>query len=185
MKPNEALIRAVLMAIGEDPDRPGLVDTPARVAASWEEIYGGYYVDPSDFLRLFEEAGSEALDEMVLVKNIPIHSTCEHHMLPFSGVMHAAYIPAGRVLGLSKFARIADCFARRLQVQERLTNQIADFLHSGLKGLGVGVMIECAHSCMACRGVMVSGSTTVTSALRGVFREKPEVRAEFLSLLPR
>lgn len=164
----------------EELQRGGLEETPARVAKAWRFWLQGYAQDPVALLKTFED-GAEGVDEMVTVRDIEIYSHCEHHMAPFFGVAHIAYIPQGKIVGLSKLARVADVFARRLQVQERLTNQIADCIESTLKPLGVGVVIEAKHFCMCSRGVGKQGSTTITSALRGAMRHSPEARAEFLA----
>lgn len=174
----EENITRILQLIGEDPKREGLRDTPARVARSMKELYGGYAQDPKEIVRCFQDG---TCDEMVIVKDIEFFSSCEHHMVPFFGVAHVGYIPNGRIIGLSKIARIVDVFARRLQVQERLTTQITDCLQEALNPLGVGCVIEAQHLCMQSRGVQKQGSVAVTTALTGVFREKPEVRQEFLS----
>jgi GTP cyclohydrolase I len=171
----------LLQYIGEDPKRGGLVETPHRMLKAWQFYTQGYHIDPVSVLKTFED-GAENCDEMVLVKNIPIYSHCEHHLAPFFGTVSIAYIPNGKVVGLSKLARLAEIFARRLQVQERLTNQIADALMEHLKAKGCGVIIECRHMCMEARGICKQGSTTVTSALRGVMKTDPSARAEFLSL---
>lgn len=171
---------ALLQAIGEDPMRPGLLETPMRVAKAWGEWTDGYGKNPADVLKTFED-GAEGVDEMVTQKDIEIYSHCEHHMAPFFGVAHIAYIPNGKIVGLSKLARLADIFAHRLQVQERLTNQIADALVEHLQPIGVGVVVEAKHFCMCSRGVNKQGSTTITSALRGAIKDKPEARAEFLA----
>lgn len=174
-------IRQILLAIGEDPDREGLKETPARVMRSWAELFAGYQQDPSEILATtFAEVGG--YDEMILLRTIPFHSTCEHHMLPFSGHAHLAYLPHDRVVGLSKLARLVDCFARRLQVQERLTREIARALMVNLTPLGCGVVLEATHGCMVCRGVKIDGATMVTSTLEGDFRN-PATRAEFLALI--
>lgn len=166
-------------AIGEDPDRPGIVETPERFAKAWEVWTEGYSQDPNDLLKCFEE---KDYDEMVLVKDIPIYSKCEHHLADIFGTATIAYIPSGRVLGLSKLSRLANIFARRLQVQERLTQQIADALAcSVLKPLGVGVLLKCRHMCMESRGIKQQGHHTVTCALRGVMKEGVP-RSEFMSL---
>ena len=164
--------------------RPGLVETPARFAKAWQEWASGYAVKPEELLKSFED-GAEQVNEMVLVRDIPIYSHCEHHLAPFFGVAHIGYIPNGRIVGLSKLVRLAKAFAQRLQVQERLTNQIADALMQGLSPLGVGVVIECRHLCMESRGVERAGATTVTSALRGAMKDAPEVRAELMALVRR
>lgn len=179
---DEGIIRALIRMIGEDPDRPGLRETPARVVKAWKFWTQGYTEDPAKVLKVFED-GAENCDEMVIQEDIPVYSMCEHHLCPFVGVAHIAYIPDGRIVGLSKLVRLTDIFAQRLQVQERLTNQIADALMEHLKPLGVGVVVQCRHMCMESRGVRVHGTRTKTSALRGVFIEKPEVRSEFMSLM--
>ncbi len=173
-------IREILELIGEDPSREGLRDTPCRVARSMEFIFKGYREDPASIIRsaLFEEAYSE----MVIVKNIEIYSMCEHHMLPFFGKAHVAYIPNGKVVGLSKIARMVDAFARRLQLQERLTWQIRDCLHETLQPLGVAVVIEAYHLCMMMRGVQKQNSVTTTSAFTGEF-ENIATREEFIKLI--
>lgn len=169
----------IFEAIGEDPFREGLLDTPARFQKAWEKWGEGYNLDPADFMKSFEEG---TYDEMVLVKDIPIYSKCEHHLADIFGTATIAYIPDGRVLGLSKLSRVANVFARRLQVQERLTVQIADALFtSELKPRGVGVLLKCRHMCMESRGICQQGHHTVTSALRGVMKEG-DPRAEFLKL---
>lgn len=178
----EALIRGLLTHLGEDPDREGLKETPRRVIKAWGHWCQGYKVDAQALLKTFVD-GSEGVDEMVLVKDIEFYSHCEHHMAPFFGTAHVAYIPNGSVVGLSKLARVVDVYAQRLQVQERLTNEIANCLDEGLSPLGVAVVVEAKHFCMCSRGVSKQGSSTITSALRGVFKEKPEVRAEFMALI--
>jgi len=172
-----AAVREILLAIGEDPERDGLVDTPARVARMYAEIFAGLHEDPTEHLKVTFEAGH---DEMVMVRDIPMYSACEHHMLPWVGKAHVAYIPNddGRVIGLSKFARLVDGFARRPQVQERLTTQVADALQDRLEPKGVMVVIEAEHLCMSMRGVRKPGSTTVTSAVRGLFRTNVATREE-------
>ncbi len=178
---DEQVIRNLLKLIGEDPQREGLHDTPARVVKAWQFWTQGYGMNAADILKTFED-GSEAYDEMVVRKNIPINSKCEHHMADIFGVCTIAYVPNGKIVGLSKMDRLADMFARRLQVQERLTTQIADAIWEHLKPKGVGVWISARHMCVESRGVRNSNSETVTTALRGVFKDVPEVRAEFLSL---
>ena len=177
----EAAIRELLIAVGEDPDREGLRETPARVARSYREIFAGLFQEPADVLTTTFDLGHE---EMVLVKDIEVYSTCEHHLVPFHGVAHVGYIPGGdgRITGLSKLARLVDVFARRPQVQERLTSQIADALVEGLKPRGVLVVVECEHLCMSMRGVRKPGSRTVTSAVRGQMRDVA-TRAEAMSLV--
>lgn len=177
----ERAVREILLAVGEDPDRPGLRDTPARVARSYAEIFAGIHQDPGDVLTRTFEIGHE---EMVLVKDIEMFSTCEHHLVPFHGMAHVAYIPAisGRVTGLSKLARLIDVFARRPQVQERLTAQVADALVEHLEPRGVMVVMEAEHLCMSMRGVRKPGSRTITSAVRGQMRD-PATRAEVMGLI--
>ena len=177
----ERAVREILFAIGEDPDRDGLKDTPARVARSYSEIFAGITQVPLDVLTTTFEIGHE---ELILVRDIEVYSTCEHHLVPFHGVAHVGYIPGpdGRVTGLSKLARLVDVYARRLQVQERLTSQIADALSEYLKPQGVMVVIECEHLCMSMRGVRRPGSRTITSAVRGQLRD-PATRAEAMGLV--
>lgn len=178
---NEAMVRHILRIIGEDPNREGLLETPARVVKAWREWFSGYDQDPMSVFKSFAD-GAEGYQEMVVLDNIPVHSHCEHHMAPFIGTATVAYIPQGRIVGLSKIPRLVDIFAHRLQVQERLTQQIADAMMEGLQPKGVGVVLRCEHSCMSSRGVRKAGIGTTTSALRGVFFSEPAVRAEFLSL---
>jgi len=174
-------IRLLLEGVDEDPGRPGLKGTPRRVASMFLEILGGSNEDPAKHLRTIHE---EKHDEMVIIKNIPLYSMCEHHLLPFAGVAHVAYIPkAGRIVGLSKIARVVDIFSRRLQVQERLTKQVADIIDEHLKPLGVMVVIEAEHMCMSMRGAKKPKSVTVTSAVRGSFRTKSATRAEAMMLI--
>ncbi|WP_081975240.1 GTP cyclohydrolase I FolE [Modestobacter caceresii] len=178
----ETAVREILLAIGEDPDRPGLVDTPARVARAYGETFAGLSQDPYDVLATTFD---EDHDELVLVKDIPMYSTCEHHLVPFHGRAHVGYIPGadGRVTGLSKLARLVEVYARRPQVQERMTRQVADSLFEVLKPQGVIVVVEAEHLCMAMRGVRKPGATTITSAVRGIFRESPATRSEAMSLI--
>ena len=177
----ERAIREILLAIGEDPEREGLAQTPARVARSYAEIFAGMGQKPEDVLTTSFEIGHE---ELILVRDIEVYSTCEHHLVPFHGVAHVGYIPGhdGRVTGLSKLARLVDVYARRPQVQERMTTQIADALTENLKPLGVLVVIECEHMCMSMRGVRRPGSRTITSAVRGQMRD-PSTRAEAMGLV--
>lgn len=177
----EAAVRELLIAVGEDPDREGLRDTPARVARSYAEVFAGLTQTPSDVLTTTFELGH---DELVLVRDIEVYSTCEHHLVPFHGVAHVGYIPAadGRVTGLSKLVRLVDVFARRPQVQERMTTEIAQALVDQLDPRGVIVVIDCEHLCMAVRGVRRTGARTITSAVRGQLRD-PTTRAEAMSLL--
>ena len=180
----EAAVRELLYAVGEDPGRQGLVDTPARVARAYQEMFAGLYTDPDAVL---ETTFDEQHDELVLVKQIPMYSTCEHHLVSFHGVAHVGYIPGedGRVTGLSKLARVVDLYAKRPQVQERLTCQIADAVMRKLKPRGVIVVIEAEHLCMAMRGVRKPGATTTTSAVRGQFKNDSSSRAEALGLILR
>ena len=178
----EHAIREILLAIGEDPDRDGLRDTPARVARSYAEQFSGLGVRPENVLTTVFDAGH---DEMVLVRDIEVYATCEHHLIPFFGVAHVGYIPneKGQLTGLSKLARLVDLYARRPQVQERMTSQIADALMAVLEPRGVIVVIEAEHLCMAMRGVRKPGAKTVTSAVRGSFRDNDGTRAEAMSLI--
>ncbi len=178
----EHAVREILIAIGEDPDRDGLLDTPARVARMYEEICSGLRQDPGLHLKKVFEADH---DEMVMVRDIPLHSLCEHHLVPFIGKAHVAYIPntQGRITGLSKIARLVDGYARRPQVQERLTQQIAAAVNLTLEPRGVLVVIEAEHLCMSMRGIRKSGSSTVTSAVHGVFRENPASRMEAMRFI--
>lgn len=173
-------VKTILRAVGEDPDRPGLKETPRRVAHMYMEMFAGLHIDPK---RHLETVFPETYDEMVLVKDIPFTSMCEHHLLPFSGVAHVAYIPDGKVIGLSKLARVVEEVARRPQVQERMTQQIAELIETHLKTTGVAVVISAEHSCMSIRGIKKPGSRTVTSALRGIFKDSQSTRAEFMSLV--
>lgn len=174
-------VRLIIEGIGEDPDRPGLRGTPGRVARMMEDILGGTQIDPQADLEVFQD---ERHDELVLIRNIPLYSFCEHHLLPFAGVAHVAYIPKeGRIIGLSKIARLVDTLARRLQVQERLTKQVADILNATLNPLGVMVVIEAEHLCMSMRGVKKPKAITVTSAVRGSFRNNPATRTEAMMLI--
>lgn len=180
----EAAVRELLLAVGEDPDRQGLKDTPARVARAYREMFAGLYTDPDTVL---DTTFDEEHDELVLVTKIPLYSTCEHHLVAFHGMAHVGYIPGrdGRVTGLSKLARVVDLYAKRPQVQERLTAQIADALVRKLKPRGVIVVIEAEHLCMAMRGVRKAGSVTVTSAVRGQFKTDDASRSEALGLILR
>lgn len=178
----EAAIRLMLQYLGEDPQRQGLVETPSRVRKAWQFWCSGYREDPGAVLKTFEDGAELCGDELVIVRNVELHSVCEHHMAPFFGIAHVAYIPDKRIVGLSKLARLVDVFARRLQVQERMTNQIANTLNEVLQPKGVGVMIKARHLCMCSRGVQKQHSDTVTTALRGALMDKPAARAEFMSL---
>lgn len=175
-------VRGLLRYIGEDPEREGLLETPARVIRAMEEHFGGYSQDPEDHLRrTFTEI--EGYDELVLVSDIELYSHCEHHMVPFVGKAHVAYIPDGKVVGLSKIARVVDVFAKRLQVQEKLTSQIADTIDRVLNPQGVAAILQCQHFCMCYRGVKKPGSWTTTSRLRGVFLKDPAARMELFTLI--
>lgn len=176
----EQAVKDILISIGEDPKRPGIVETPARVARMYEEIFKGIGKDAGKEIKIIHAE----YDEIVLIKDIPLYSVCEHHMVPFVGKAHVAYIPKnGKVTGLSKLARVVDVLSRRLQVQERLTVEIADTLMDRLEPLGVMVIIECEHLCMSMRGVQKPGTVTKTSAVRGIFRKNKTTRAEALSLI--
>lgn len=176
----EAAVREILLAIGEDPDREGLVNTPERVARMYAEVFAGLAQDPHDVLRV---TFPEDHREMVILRDIPFASFCEHHLLPFTGQAHVGYIPTGQIVGLSKLARLVETFARRPQVQERMTSEIADTLMETLKPDGVAVLIEASHTCMTLRGIQKPGATMVTSAVRGGFRRRPATRAEFFALI--
>lgn len=177
----ENAVRDILEAVGENPNRPGLLETPRRVANMYEEMFSGLTEDPKQHLKFFDEKSN---DEMVIVRDIPFSSMCEHHLLPFVGKAHIAYIPNdNKIIGLSKIARIVDNFAKRPQVQERLTHDIADFLYKEMNAKGVAVIMEAEHMCMSIRGAKASGSKTQTSALRGVIRSDARTRAEALALL--
>lgn len=174
-------VREILIAVGEDPDREGLLETPKRVANMYEEIFAGLTENPKQHIKLFNEQSN---DEMVIVKDIPFYSMCEHHLLPFFGKAHIGYIPSdNKIIGLSKLARIVDNFAKKPQVQERLTSDIADFLNDNLQPKGIAVIMEAEHMCMTMRGARAAGSKTQTSALRGIMRTDAKTRAEVLSLL--
>jgi GTP cyclohydrolase I len=180
----EAAVREILAAIGEDPDRDGLLDTPARVARMYAETCAGLHEDPARHLKVTFDAGH---DEMIMVRDIALYSMCEHHLVPFFGTAHVAYIPNtdGRVTGLSKLARLVDGFARRPQVQERLTTQVADAIEATLAPRGVLVVVEAEHMCMAMRGIRKAGASTVTSAVRGIFRSDAAARAEAMRFIER
>ena len=174
-------LRHIISYIGDDPNREGLIDTPNRVVRSWKKLFGGY---KEDSFKILSNASfdAEGYDEMIMLKNLEFYSTCEHHMIPFFGKATVAYIPESRIVGISKLARVVEVFARRLQIQERMTTQITDAIDEVLHPLGVMVVLEAQHLCMIARGVEKQHSSMVTSAVRGVFRDKPEVRAEFFSL---
>ncbi len=175
------LIRQLLINCGEDPEREGLLETPQRVASSLEYLTSGYRMNPGEVINsaIFEEK----ISEMVLVKDIELYSLCEHHMLPFFGKCHIAYVPDGKIIGLSKLPRVVDVYSRRLQVQERLTIQIAQAIHDAIQPQGVGVIVEAQHLCMMMRGVEKQNSLTTTSCMLGIFKEDPRTRNEFLSLI--
>lgn len=180
LKRIEKAVLEILEAVGEDPTREGLKDTPARVSRMYAELLEGMQHEPIEHMQsIFHEE----YDEIVLLRDIPFYSVCEHHMMPFIGKAHVAYLPDGKVLGVSKLARLVDAFARQLQVQERLTAQIADFLMENLKPKGVSVVIEASHSCMTIRGIKKPGAMMVTSALRGIFKKDPRSRSEVLTLM--
>ena len=175
-----AAVRQILLAVGEDPDRQGLQDTPSRVARMYAELFGGMGQDAGKHLKVHFD---EQYDEMVILRDIPFYSVCEHHLLPFMGRAHVAYLPDGKVVGISKLARVVDTFAHRPQVQERLTCQIADALMDQLGARGVGVILEATHTCMTIRGVKKSGSEMVTSVMRGLFKSNLATRTEAMKLL--
>jgi GTP cyclohydrolase I len=175
-----AAVREILLAVGEDPEREGLAETPDRVARMYEEMFAGLRKDPALVLK---KTFTEKYDEMVLVKNISFESMCEHHLLPFFGKAHIAYLPNGRIVGLSKLARIVEILSRRPQVQERMTEEIADLVMQELHARGVGVVLDATHTCMAVRGVRKADSVCVTSAMRGVFQSNSSTRSEFMALI--
>jgi GTP cyclohydrolase IA len=177
----KAAVRELLAAIGEDPDRDGLKETPDRVARMYEEIFAGLYKDARDEVKVFQEDNHE---EMIMVKDIPLYSICEHHLLPFVGVAHVVYIPCkGKIMGLSKLARVVDITAKRPQLQERLTSQVADVIMETIDPMGVAVVVEAEHLCMTMRGIKKPGSRTVTSALRGIMKTDARTRSEAMSLI--
>jgi GTP cyclohydrolase I len=176
----QAAVREILIAVGEDPDREGLLETPARVARMYAEMFAGLHVDPSEPLQ---KTFTEKYDEIVLVKDISFESVCEHHLLPFMGKAHIAYLPNGKIVGLSKLARVVELLSRRPQVQERMSEDLADLLMHKLEARGVAVVLEATHTCMTIRGIRKPGSITTTSAMRGAFRENLSTRAELMSLI--
>jgi len=178
----EAAVREILLAVGENPDREGLRDTPQRVARMYAELFNGLRLDPC---RHLQTSFSERYDEMVVLRDIPFNSMCEHHLMPFEGKAHVAYLPDGKVVGLSKMARVVDEFAHRPQVQERLTTQIADTMMTCTDAKGVAVVMEATHTCMTCRGIRKAGSIMVTSAIRGLCRSDARTRSEVMALLHR
>lgn len=176
----EKAVREILLAVGEDPDREGLADTPARFARMYAELFSGLRSNPRDLLK---KTFTQKYDEMVLVKDIEFHSICEHHLLPFIGKAHVAYLPEGKIVGLSKLARVVDALARRPQVQERMTEELADLLMEELSARGVAVILEAVHTCMTIRGVRKPNSLCTTSAMRGAFRANVSTRTELMSLI--
>ncbi|KNY28718.1 GTP cyclohydrolase I FolE [Pseudobacteroides cellulosolvens] len=177
----KAAVREILIAIGDDPDREGLKETPDRVARMYDEIFAGLHKDPREYVKVFQEENHE---EIVLVKDIPTYSICEHHLLPFVGVAHVVYIPRkGKVMGLSKLARIVDTVAKKPQLQERLTSQVADVLMDTINPIGAAVVMEAEHLCMTMRGIKKPGSRTITSALRGIIKTDARTRAEVMALI--
>lgn len=174
-------IRILLRCTGDNPDREGLAETPKRVADAYREWFSGYGQDPKSILKTFKD-GSQGYDEMVVLRDTPFFSTCEHHMVAFFGTATIAYIPNGKIVGLSKLSRLLECFSRRLQTQERITTQVADALAQCLDPIGVAVVLRARHLCMESRGIKQHGIVTVTSALRGALKDKPEARAEFFSI---
>ena len=180
LKRIEQSVRQILEAVGEDPKREGLKDTPARVARMYQELFSGLKSDPAEHLQAFF---TDKYDELVVLRDIPFSSMCEHHLMPFEGKAHVAYLPDGRVCGLSKLARVVEAFARRPQLQERLTFQIADLLTEKLQAKGVAVVISAVHTCMTCRGVRKAGTTMITSAVRGRCRSDARTRSEVMALL--
>lgn len=182
MKQIERHAKKILEYIGEDPTREGLLETPKRMRKAWDEIFSGYKTDPKDLVKCFTKGTCE---EMVILKNAEFYSTCEHHFFPFFGHCSIGYIPNGKVIGVSKLARILDCFSKRMQIQERMTSQIADFLVEELQPKGVFVLCEGVHFCMTSRGVRKQDASMITSAIRGVFKENAQTRNEFLHLIGR
>ena len=180
LKRIENAVREILAAGGEDPERDGLRETPSRVARLYQELFDGLDKDPAEHLRA---TFTERYDELVVLRDVPFNSICEHHLMPFEGRAHVAYLPDGRVVGISKLARVIDDFSHRLQVQERLTSQIADLLMDRLSAKGVAVVLEATHTCMTCRGIRKAGSVMVTSAIRGLCRSDARTRSEVMSLL--
>ncbi len=180
LKRIESAVREILEAIGEDPEREGVANTPARVARMYQELFDGMGKDPGEFLKA---RFTESYDELVILRNIPFNSMCEHHLMPFEGTATIAYLPDGKVVGISKLARVLDVFAHRPQVQERLTSDVADLLTEKLEAKGVAVVLRATHTCMTCRGIKKAGSEMITSAVRGRCRSDPRTRAEVMSLL--
>ncbi len=181
----EQELRKMLKYVGEDPDREGLKDTPKRIIKSWKELYSGYDQNPKDILTTFKNDGSDDVlyDDIVLLKNIPFYSTCEHHFLPFSGIAHIAYLPDREVIGISKLVRLLEVYSRRLQIQERIGSQVIGALNDYLKPKGAACILEASHLCMVCRGVKKQGSLMVTSSLSGVFKKDSKARQELMELI--
>lgn len=178
----EAAVRTLLLWAGDNPDREGLIETPSRVAKAYREMFAGYEMDPAEILgRTFEEVAG--YDDMVIVRDISFHSHCEHHMVPIIGKAHVGYLPAGKVVGLSKIARVVDVFAQRLQTQEAITAQVAGAIDEALQPRGVAVLVEAEHMCMAMRGIRKQGSTTITTSFTGVFKDDPAEQARFISMV--
>lgn len=173
--------RRFLKTLGEDPDRPGLLETPIRMEKAWRDWTAGYQQDPAQVLKVFED-GAEQYNELIVIRNIPVYSHCEHHLAPFFGTATIGYLPNGKIVGLSKLTRLVECFARRLQVQERLTTQVAEALMQHLQPKAVGVVISCRHMCMESRGIRTSGEETITSAMLGELQPNLGLRTEFLAL---
>lgn len=173
--------RRFILSVGEDPDRPGLRDTPMRMMRAWQHWMSGYAQDPAEVLKVFED-GAEEYNELIVVKGIPVYSHCEHHLTPFFGTAAIGYVPHGKIVGLSKLTRLVDCFAKRLQVQERMTSQIANALMTHLQPRAVGVVVRCRHLCMESRGIRSPGEETVTSAMLGELQPNLAMRTEFLAL---
>jgi len=176
-------LRSLLEYLGEDPEREGLKRTPERILGSWERIFGGYLIDVKDVFTTFEEDSAIPYNQIILLKNIDFFSTCEHHFLPFTGKVHVAYIPTDKIVGVSKLARIVEIFSRRLQIQERIGNQVTEALMKNLNAEGAACIIEATHSCMTCRGVEKQNSIMVTSSLRGSFMDDAQTRNELLTLI--
>ena len=173
--------RRLLVSLGEDPDRAGLVETPSRVAKAWKHWTSGYAKDPAEFLKIFED-GAQEYNELIVVRGIPVYSHCEHHLAPFFGSATIGYVPNGKIVGLSKLTHLVDCFAHRLQVQERLTIQIANALMTHLEPQAVGVVLRCRHLCIESRGIRTQGKETVTSSMLGTLQSNPALRAEFFTV---
>ncbi len=176
----EAAVREVLLAVGEDPEREGLLETPARVARMYAEVFAGLHADPREYLR---KTFTQKYDEMVIERDIRFASMCEHHLLPFVGRAHVAYLPKGKIVGLSKLARVVETLSRRPQVQERMTEELADLLMAELSPRGVGIVLEASHTCMTIRGIRKPDALCITSSMRGAFRDNPATRSELMALI--